>query len=78
MTDLDQSRGHDVSDVKIKPWTLRFNLNLEEARKREEEHFLRYNHKSLPLIRASSRRGMSRAAMERIWGFRLVKLVLEG
>ena len=39
---------------------------------------LKHNSASADLIRCTSERGMSRASMERIWGWQLVNAVLNG
>lgn len=49
---------------------------LEWVRRQDEDRMLRHNSESVELIRVSNRRGMSRRAMVRIWGERLVTAVL--
>ena len=55
----------------------RDRLKLAEFNRRSElDTFLVHNMKSIGLIKQSHARGMSRPAMERIWGRRLVDAVL--
>ena len=49
---------------------------LEWIRRQDEERMLRHNSDSVSLIKTSNARGMSRKAMVRIWGERLVTAVL--
>ena len=42
----------------------------------EEAQYIRHYAKSVELIQASAKRGMSRRAMEKIWPYRLLNLVL--
>jgi predicted acetyltransferase len=45
-------------------------------RRADEQRLVDYNARSIDLIRSNARRGMSRAAMRRIWSDRLINLVL--
>ena len=49
---------------------------LEWVRRQDEDRMLQHNSESVALIKTSSARGMSRRAMERIWGERLVVAIL--
>ena len=42
----------------------------------EEAQYIRHYAKSVELIQASAKRGMSRRAMEKIWPYRLLNLVI--
>ena len=42
----------------------------------EEAQYIRHYAKSVELIQASAKRGMSRRAMEKIWPYKLLNLVL--
>ena len=48
----------------------------EWVQSQEEARFLKHNSASVELIKYSNRRGMSRNAMNRIWGEKLVNAVL--
>lgn len=45
-------------------------------RRADEQRLVDYNARSIELIRYNARRGMTRAAMRRIWSDRLINLVL--
>ena len=45
-------------------------------RAEEDRHLIAMHPESAELIRFNAKRGMSRANMERIWGFRLCRAVL--
>jgi len=64
-------KGEKVEEAQSKRLAL-----LEWVRRQDEDRMLRHNSESVELIRVSSRRGMSRRAMVRIWGERLVTAVL--
>jgi hypothetical protein len=49
---------------------------MDRMAREEDRRFIEYNQKSLDLIFHNAQRGMSRAAMRRIWSDRLINLVL--
>lgn len=49
---------------------------MERIKREEDQRFIDHNSKSLDLIFYNAQRGMSRAAMRRIWSDRLINLVL--
>ena len=49
---------------------------MDRMAREEDRRFIEYNQKSLDLIWHNAQRGMSRAAMRRIWSDRLINLVL--
>ena len=49
---------------------------MDRMAREEDRRFIEYNQKSLDLILHNTKRGMSRAAMRRIWSDRLINLVL--
>lgn len=49
---------------------------MERMAREEDRRFIEYNQKSLDLIWHNAQRGMSRAAMRKIWSDRLINLVL--
>ncbi len=49
---------------------------MDRMAREEDRRFIEYNQKSLDLILHNAQRGMSRAAMRRIWSDRLINLVL--
>ena len=49
---------------------------MDRMAREEDRRFIEYNQKSLDLILHNAKRGMSRAAMRRIWSDRLINLVL--
>jgi hypothetical protein len=49
---------------------------MERMKREEDQRFIDHNSKSLDLIFYNAQRGMSRAAMRRIWSDRLINLVL--
>jgi len=49
---------------------------MDRMAREEDRRFIEYNQKSLDLILHNAHRGMSRAAMRRIWSDRLINLVL--
>ena len=49
---------------------------MERMKREEDQRFIDHNSNSLDLIFYNARRGMSRAAMRRIWSDRLINLVL--
>ena len=49
---------------------------LDWAARREDAKYIQHYAKSVELIQASAKRGMSRGAMAKIWSYRLLTLVL--
>ena len=47
-----------------------------KERRADDQRLVDYNARSIELIRYNARRGMTRAAMRRIWSDRLINLVL--
>lgn len=49
---------------------------LDWAARNSDAKYIRHYAKSVELIQASAKRGMSRSAMEKIWPYKLLNLVI--